>query len=135
MCPISKTVMQPITLDLPLPPSLNKIWRPAIIKGKPALVKRKEYEEWIDDGVILVRSQARGKGWMKIQGPFMVISRMSPVGRGQKDLDNYTMKAILDLCQRTGVIANDKMNKAGGCLWGEAPLGIRVTLVPVADPA
>jgi Holliday junction resolvase RusA-like endonuclease len=125
--------MQPITLDLPLPPSLNKIWRPAIIRGKPALVKRTEYEKWIEAATLLVRSQARGKGWMKITGPFMVISRMSPNGRGQKDLDNYTMKAILDLCQRTGVIENDKSNKAGGCLWGEAPLGIRVTLVPVTE--
>lgn len=126
--------MQPITLDLPLPPSLNKIWRPAIIRGKPAMVKRAEYEKWIADSTLLVRSQARGKGWMKIQGPFMTISRMTEVGRGQRDIDNYTMKAILDLCQRTGVIANDKLNKAGGYLWGEAPLGIRVTLVPVQEP-
>lgn len=127
--------MKMITFDVSLPPSTNSIWRPIIktFKGRriPSLTHSPAYDKWIEKATLEVMAQKSGKGWKTITGPFMPIITMGEQLKGNKDIDNYTTKAIIDLCQRTGLVENDKLNDGGGYRWGDAPLGLRVRLVPI----
>lgn len=110
-----------ITLDLPMPPSVNRIWR-AHKAGKHRISLSPEYDRWKREADMLALSTGQLKDTQTILGPFeahVVLKRV----RG--DLDNRH-KGLMDWLQSRAVIAND-----GNCVkltveWGDAPAGCRV---------
>lgn len=113
-----------IILDLPAPPSVNRIWR----HTRGHVYKSKEYNDWIklaDVTCLLHRQYPRDN---KIIGPFEIAIYLANSIGG--DGDNR-IKALLDWCQSREIIANDKDCTRGSWEWvptAEAPLGVRVHL-------
>lgn len=94
--------MEPV--ELPVPPSVNNIWRVARHGNRTRVTLSKGYREWLDLAIILLRMNmprvkaypvavritiVRGKGWSK--------------GR---DADN-TIKALVDALVKAERIADD----------------------------
>ena len=116
-----------IIIDLPTPPSMNRIWR-ANKAGQKRVSKSKEYVLWQKSADALAMSTGQFKGLKTIIGPFeahIVVKRV----RG--DLDNRA-KGVLDWLQSRGVIADDKFCERLTLEWGDSALaGARVTLRPI----
>jgi Holliday junction resolvase RusA-like endonuclease len=112
-----------ITIDLPCPPSVNRIWR-ANRAGPKRVSISKEYESWKRSADALALSTGQFRGLKMVKGPFeaeIIIKRV----RG--DLDNRT-KGVLDWLQSRGVIVDDKFCERLTISWGDAPTGCRVTV-------
>lgn len=113
-----------ITLDLPPPPSTNRIWRFA----RGHVYKSKEYVAWqreCDAAVLINKQYPRNK----ITGPFEFILQLA-ANSHNGDGDNR-IKAVLDWLESRQIIANDKHCKKGFWEWvatAEAPSGCRVKL-------
>lgn len=121
------TVIGGIILDLPMPPSVNRIWR-ATRAGPNHVSKSPEYKAWLAHADKIAMATAQLRGLKTIKGPFeakIVLKRQ----RG--DLDNRS-KGILDWLQSRAVIEDDKFCERLVLEWGPAPVGCRVTLRALA---
>lgn len=98
---IERKPAQYVTIDLPAPISTNKLWRPIVRGGKPAIVSTKEYLEWIGEAGWMLNAQRPGM----VEGPYCITMKISRKSRA--DLDN--VKAVSDLLQTQGVIENDRL--------------------------
>ena len=69
----------------------------------------------------------------KINGKFQLILIACPPDKRWRDIDNLS-KAVLDWCERVGMIANDKDCSKKITWWGteeEAPTGCRIVITPM----
>lgn len=109
-----------IVLDLPAPPSVNRLWR----VSKSSVIKSDVYKRWTKtaDGMLLELGQL--KGVKPIRGRF---TALIVVKRSNKDLDNHS-KAVLDFLQSRNFIVDDKLCEEITLRWGDAPTGCRVTV-------
>jgi|SRR5579872_1604627 len=112
-------------VDLPLPPSVNRLWRSA---GKKVF-RSQEYQDWQRQADLAFMCVKRGQV-RTIQGEFIAVIEFKRP-RTNADLDNRT-KAVLDFAQRVGLIANDKNAVEITLRWSdEAALGCRLKLKSV----
>lgn len=115
-----------VTLDLPFPPSVNRIWRQA---AKAKVHLSPDYVKWKANADVCVLVN---KTWRRvcIQGHFEAhIALNSELGRWG-DLDNR-IKAILDWAQSRALVTNDKNCRRLIVEWVQhacAPEGARLTL-------
>ena len=120
-----------ITLSLPMPPSVNRIWRIAYDRhgGKRRMIKSDRYATWQQSahGYYL---QQGGHRQEKIPGHFEAHIVLDASRRRNSDADNRT-KVVLDALQRFGLITDDKFCDRLTVEWGHAPLGCIVTVSPV----
>lgn len=113
-----------ITLDLPFPPSVNRIWR----RGRGRVHRSTEYKNWLataDMHVIANRQFPKDR----INGVFRVLIRLNQ-DAGRADGDNC-IKALLDWLQSREIVRNDKDCTGGSWNWVspiEAPSGCRITV-------
>lgn len=119
-----------IVIDLPMPPSTNRIWVP--VRGR--LVKSARYRTWIkaaDGYFLMVKRKLR-----PVRGPFRarIILDERYAYRKTSDNDNRS-KAALDYLQRAGLIDNDKLSVRTTTEWGHAPLGCRIEIEPAGEPS
>lgn len=114
-------------VDLPRPPSANRLWRSA---GKK-VYRSAIYMDWIHQaGFALMTAPRRNR--QTIQGDFVALIEIKR-SRANADLGNHE-KATLDFAQRAGLIANDKHAVEITLRWSNsAPLGCRLTLRSVGD--
>ena len=116
--------MTPLVLDLPMPPSVNAIWRSRRgTNGKPMFYLDHKYKAWKleCDGIYMAtRPKVRFRGPVKVD---IILSRAKRRG----DTDNR-QKALLDFLQRAEIVANDSQVEDVRARWGEAPSGCRVTV-------
>lgn len=122
--------MSDITLDLPRPISVNRIWR-ANKAGDKAVSKSPEYRQWLLHADQVTLATAQFRGMKQVRGKF---EALIVVERCRGDLDNRA-KGVLDWLQSRGVIADDKFCERLVLEWGDlttAPYGCRVTVRPVA---
>ncbi len=117
---------QAIIIDCPVPPSQNRLWR----YGKGHVYKSAVYEQWAWEFFIAWLDAGRPT----IEGPFEAEILICP--KRKRDCDNNA-KAILDTCQKLGVIRNDAdairvvqelVDKR------RAPAGCRLRITPLARP-
>jgi Holliday junction resolvase RusA-like endonuclease len=112
-----------VVLDLPMPPSVNRIWR-ANRTGKNKVSISPEYAAWKLHADRLTLSMGQFRGLKTIVGPFeahIVLKRQCG------DLDNRA-KGILDWLQSRSVVVDDKFCERLTLQWGDAPHGCRVTV-------
>jgi len=124
-----------ITIDLPMPPSVNRIWRRGRNKATGQIVHHitAVYRKWKQEASAELLRQRVGRRWHTIMSTFklqLVINRQKL--RKNADIDNRT-KATLDWAQEVGVIDDDKRCIEILIKFGEAPLGVRVTFTPADD--
>lgn len=119
-----------IIVDLPTPPSVNRIWR-ANKAGAKRVSISKEYDSWKKSADGLSFQLGQFRSIRTLRGPFeadIVIKRIPG-----SDLDNR-IKGVLDWLQSRAVIENDRHAEKITIKWarreGEAPWGCRVTLWP-----
>lgn len=115
------------TLKLPMPPSVNSIWRTGKNRrtGKTITYLDKKYTAWIVEADALLLTQ---KPFPQIKGNFTAVVTLDQSKR-RGDADNR-LKPIFDMLQRVGVIENDKYADKITVQWGEAD-GCSVQLVKV----
>ena len=121
-----------ITLDLPFPPSTNRIWR----RSGGKIIKSKIYLDWLNAADMYVLS-TRQFPKRKIHGPFRAAIRLNRDLRGRSDGDNR-IKALLDWCQSRDLVRNDSDCLSGFWVWVDpldAPEGCRITLWSEPDVA
>lgn len=117
-----------IEIDLPLPPSVNAIWRS--VGGK--VIKSKDYRKWTAaaDSICMTQTGWRNK---KITGRYTVLLILNEtMMRANSDGDNR-LKAPLDYAKRIGLIVDDSIKYARE--WhiklgddSNAPCGARLIL-------
>lgn len=114
-----------IVLDLPFPPSTNRIWR--VGDHGRNVYRAPKYLKWQADADMAVMAHKQYPR-RKIHGPFEIRIALNEQNRG--DGDNR-IKAVLDWCQSRDVIRNDSDCRRGEWIWvapDHAPAGARVTL-------
>jgi Holliday junction resolvase RusA-like endonuclease len=115
-----------ITIELPFPPSTNRLWR-IVRGGKVALSP--EYKMWKDQAERLFVTQKRGllaagAKW-PIIGPYRIDIVLDPGHRS--DTDNC-IKAVNDWLQAVEIVKNDRYCVAGSWRRGQTPHGCRVSV-------
>jgi crossover junction endodeoxyribonuclease RusA len=103
-----------LTFELPMPPSVNKMYRNVPGKGR---AKTKDAKVWAHEaGWILVTQRNRTGRHKCLTGAIEVeVSAYRPASR-RRDLDNI-LKAILDLLTSTQTIADDSQVVAINARW------------------
>lgn len=116
-----------IEVDLPYPPSTNRIWR-ANRAGPKRVSISPEYEQWKRAADKLAIALGGVKHVKQLNGPFEALIILK---RQRGDLDNR-VKGVLDWAQSRNLIADDKHCERLTVTWGEAPYGCRLILRGVA---
>lgn len=90
---------------LPIPPSVNRLWR---VSGR-RMHRSKKYTDWIDECLLALELEQRPQ----IDGPFICeITVGKPrrkdgsISTRKSDIDNR-VKPVLDICQHAGIIVDD----------------------------
>lgn len=115
-----------VTLELPFPPSTNRLWRRG--KRPGSIYLDPKYKAWRNEADLKI-IQARREGLCRVAGRFtasIVLDKRRR--RGKVDCDNR-IKAVLDALQRMLVIDDDSMADKVTVEWGEAT-GVKVTVMP-----
>lgn len=116
-----------IVLHLPIPPSVNALWR--VSNGRPHKSERYRVWERAAHGHFLEQG---GHKAGKIDGRFHLTVILDEKRRGTSDADNR-LKALLDYLQKgASVISNDRFADSITVRWGHAPVGCTVMIEPAA---
>lgn len=101
----------PVTITLPFPPSVNRLYRS--FKGRS--IKSKAYREWEKEAAwSLVAQKPR-----PIKGRYKLTLLLTPPDKRKRDLGNLE-KAISDALQTAGVIENDHLCRRLVIEWPDA---------------
>lgn len=125
-----------ITLDLPYPPSANRLWR--AVGGRA--IKSSEYRRWLALAAASIPLAARGR----VHGAHTLDIAVDRPDRRARDLDN-TLKPIIDALKPDkktpafkGVIRDDSDTLSMTVRWtGPEPVKnakVRITVYPVIVP-
>lgn len=116
-------------VDLPFPPSVNRIWR-AQRKEDGANVRRSpEYRAWLQQADMCAIADRTWRHKHRMPAAFkaiILLDRSSRLG----DIDNR-IKCVLDWAQRSELIKNDRLCEEITARWVspiEAPSGCRLIL-------
>jgi Holliday junction resolvase RusA-like endonuclease len=117
-----------IETSLPVPPSVNRIWRSKT--GGKGVYKAPEYKAWLKqaDMQATLDHVFRGRR-RKISGPFAATVLIN-IDMARGDLDNR-IKAVLDWAQDRELISNDRHCMKLTAEWvpaSRAPAGCHLTL-------
>jgi Holliday junction resolvase RusA-like endonuclease len=94
-----------IVLDLPIPPSVNAIWR----KNRNAVYLSAKYVAWRDAADVAVMAVGGARSIGKIAGKFTATRQINEkMVRKGRDLDNF-FKPLLDYCRRIELIDDDNL--------------------------
>ena len=114
-----------IQVHLPMPPSVNRIWRSTRAgQGDRRVSISPEYKSWKRQADMLAIAMGALRGIRKIQGPF---AATIIIKRGRGDLDNR-IKGVLDWAQSRELVRDDKDCEKLTIEYGEAPHGCLLTL-------
>lgn len=123
------------TLELPLAPSVNRIWQAKTRwEGKPYYFRRTDYMRWRKLAMSMAWEQKPKGGWGCIAGEFsaeLTVDKAKAPNRS--DLDNR-IKAVLDLAQAMALIADDRHCQSVRAVWGECRLGMKLVIQELAPP-
>lgn len=104
-------------IQLPLAPSLNRIW----IYGKGRVYRSREYTKWIAEADKCFLVSGLGRGLQMITGPYRLLVELPAKTRA--DIDNIGSKGLQDWLQRVKIIGNDRTCRDLRIFAGEAPKG------------
>jgi Holliday junction resolvase RusA-like endonuclease len=122
-----------VVIDLPFPPSVNRIWRGVRRDNGKAVMLSPEYRKWKDSADALALQRRACRDGNRVAGAFeavILLNMDAKIG----DLDNR-IKAVLDWLQSRNVIENDSLCMELSIKWvlpEFAPDGCRVTVRGVA---
>lgn len=115
-----------IMVDLPYPPSANRLWR--IRQGGRGAYRAPEYDAWQHEASWAVRA-AMPRASARIDVPYVLNVVAGRPDRRQRDLDNL-IKPISDALKSGGAIKDDSLAQKIEIEWQDGIEGVRVTVVP-----
>lgn len=117
-----------IVLDLPAPPSVNRLWR----VGKGRVYRSPKYVEWLLEAGLEIMAQKPKLACKAIKGPYALVIKMAPRS-SLADADNF-IKAISDLLQKHNMIENDRLCRKLLVVWDEKlSVACRVSLRSISS--
>lgn len=122
-----------VVIDLPFPPSVNRIWRAQRNPIGRQVRLSDEYQSWKRQADALALSRRACRASNKVAGPFEAEIKLN-VEAGLGDLDNRA-KAVLDWLHSREITSDDKFCRRLTLEWvipEAAPDGCRVILRPMA---
>jgi crossover junction endodeoxyribonuclease RusA len=102
----------PLELSLPLPPSVNRLWR----AGRKRVFRSPKYQSWLREAGWELVSQRP----VRITGPVSIVIAAGRPDRRRRDLDNIATKACLDLLVAHQVIVDDALVASISSRWDSA---------------
>jgi transposase len=113
-------------IDLPLPPSVNRLWR----SNRGRVHRSAPYAAWLKEAGWTL-AQQRPKA---IPGCVSIVIAAGKPDKRRRDLDNIAGKAVLDLLTKHGVIEDDSKVIALSGRWDDtvAPGRLRVEIASAA---
>jgi len=120
--------VKPMTaIDLPLPPSVNRLWR----SNRGRVHRSPRYDAWRKEAGWLLAIQRP----IRVTGPVAISIAAGRPDRRRRDLDNIATKACLDLLTLHGVIQDDSLVVAISSRWDDAVAPGRIVVaVEAAAP-
>ena len=121
-----------VTIDLPFPPSVNRIWRIGINRktGKRFIHRSKRYVSWLKQANLEWMAQKPRGPFKTITTPFKTHLKLSRPDKRRRDDGNYH-KVVMDWAQRAQIIKDDCLSLETRIGWVEdveAPMGARLIL-------
>lgn len=111
-------------IQLPYPPSANRLWRN--VKGR--MVKSAEYRTWLSAAV------ASCRGAVNVPGPYHLTITATRPDRRRRDIDNL-IKPVSDALCAAGVVDDDSAALSVYAAWrDDAPVKHGALLVSVRAP-
>ncbi len=117
--------MSAVTVDLPYPPSANRLWR--VVKGKP--IKSAEYRGWLESAAWLVKAATGPRG---LKGPYGLSVAAGRPDKRARDLDNL-LKPLSDAMKAGGAIRDDSDCQKIEARWESGLTGVRVTVLATVE--
>jgi Holliday junction resolvase RusA-like endonuclease len=110
-------------IELPFPPSVNRIWRGA----RGTVHRSAEYTDWVKAADRLMMLNGGMRGLQTIHGHFTALVEIKRHSINS-DLDNR-IKVVLDYAQRIGLVSNDKNLFEITARWSSAAVtGCKLTI-------
>lgn len=101
---VARNMIEDIEIDLPLPPSVNAIWRP----GSYQFYQSRRYQRWVKEADALLYAQQKWRN-KKLPGRFTCLLILNEdMMRSNMDGDNK-LKVPLDYAKRLGLIVDDSI--------------------------
>ena len=116
-----------IQLDLPFPPSVNRLWRQT--HGRVYLNPR--YVKWKKHADAYLLMQMRNLPVKRITGNYSLTTLLVKPDNKHRDLNNFSTKAIEDFLVSRKLIDDDSLCQESRSKWvttNEAPIGCRVII-------
>lgn len=118
----------PLSFDLPMPPSVNKLFTNVAGIGR---VKTRAYKSWINEaGWMLVTQRNQHGRHKRLDGPVSVTVSAYRGGKS-RDLDNI-LKALLDLLKHTQTIKDDSQVVEIHARWVDFGVPCTLTVEEIA---
>src|SRR5262245_51088668 len=109
-------------LDLPLAPSVNRLWR----TGRGRIFRSSSYDAWRKEAGWELRAQRPGR----VEGPVEISIALGRPDSRKRDLDNVATKAALDLLVEHEVIECDSKFMRITSRWDRSvPAGRAIVIV------
>jgi Holliday junction resolvase RusA-like endonuclease len=118
-----------VVLDLPFPPSANRLTRHAAKSGKLLSYTDPDYRSWKADAYGEYLRQKKNAG-SPVKGAFTYHLILDETRWPKASDGDNRGKAVLDFIQSVGLIENDKYAASGGWSWGPVT-GARITVHPI----
>lgn len=120
------------TVELPIPPSVNAIWRVTRVKSGARVTLSKAYRTWLDHAILALRM---GLSRVMVYPVAVHVEIVRGVGwRKGRDVDNV-LKVILDSLVKAGRLTDDDedhVTAVSVCFGPRAEAAcVRVTVQPV----
>lgn len=108
-----------VTLQLPLPPSANRLW----VRAQKGMRRSDEYTAWLLEAGWTAKTQHPGK----VDGPFKVSIHATRPDKRRRDLDNI-IKPTLDLMQHPAIVEDDSDCEQVSARWVTAGEGVTIII-------
>lgn len=122
----TRPVVDTVKLDLPMPPSVNALWR----KGRSGMYRSPSYMTWINAAGTLLNTQRPGR----IEGDYVLVLKLQRKNDRKRDADNF-LKAVSDLLVLHGVVADDSLAQAVTAMWSPGVVGCQVVVTAIPSVA
>lgn len=131
----AKGIQEPTFLELPVPPSVNAMWKTVKTRGKDRILRTRRvasevYTDWQGDARRRLREQAPPV----VSGRVLILVNLERTSE-LADVDNR-IKATFDLLVSEKVITDDRFVLGFAAAWAPPANGLmRLAILPAADLA
>ena len=110
-----------IMLQLPYPPSANRLW----VRARKGMRRSDVYMAWLEEAGWLAKAQRPSR----IEGPYKLSLHVARPDKRKRDIDNV-LKSVGDLLQHIGVVKDDCDCEMVSARWVTTGQGVTAIIEP-----